>query len=122
MCPRYNWRCRRESYSRYVIIFFVCRYKSLPLKLGLEQSQIEFLSNAKNLRKIARRDLPLALSQNLSGGTTVSATSFLAGAAGIRFFATGGIGGVHRCASKSMPLSKPCKFDTNWKHSIFHRT
>lgn len=63
---------------------------------GLNQEQIEFLATEKNIRKISRRDLPVAAARKLNCATTVATTSFIAHAAGIKVFATGGIGGVHR--------------------------
>src|SRR5215204_2143811 len=63
---------------------------------GLNEIQIERLAVEKNIRKISRRDLPIAAARRLNCATTVATTSFVAHAAGIRVFATGGIGGVHR--------------------------
>jgi pseudouridine-5'-phosphate glycosidase len=56
--------------------------------------------------KLASRDLAVAVAMKASGGTTVSATCELAAAAGIRVFATGGIGGVHRGVSEHMDISQ----------------
>jgi pseudouridine-5'-phosphate glycosidase len=64
--------------------------------VGLSGDQIEHLAIAKNIRKISRRDLPIAAGKRLTCATTVATTSFIAHRAGIRVFATGGIGGVHR--------------------------
>lgn len=64
--------------------------------VGLNHSQIEFLAGGKNIRKISRRDLPIAVGQKLNCATTVATTTFVANLAGIEVFATGGIGGVHR--------------------------
>jgi pseudouridine-5'-phosphate glycosidase len=64
--------------------------------VGLEKDQIEFLATNKNIRKISRRDLPIAIAKKLNCATTVATTSFIAHKAGIKVFATGGIGGVHR--------------------------
>jgi len=66
------------------------------MRIGLTADEIEYLGTAPGMRKMSRRDLPLALAQAWSGGTTVAATMFLAHRAGIPVFATGGIGGVHR--------------------------
>jgi pseudouridine-5'-phosphate glycosidase len=68
------------------------------IAVGLSQSQLESLANRKDTRKISLRDFGIGLAGGLSGGTTVAATLFVAGMAGIRVFATGGIGGVHRNA------------------------
>ena len=64
--------------------------------VGLTAAELESLARAQGVRKCSRRDLPLVLAGKLDGATTVAATMFLAHAAGIRVFATGGIGGVHR--------------------------
>jgi pseudouridine-5'-phosphate glycosidase len=68
-----------------------------------ELTQVESRHNV--LKKIALRDIPLAVAKQWSGGTTVSATMFLAYQAGIEVFATGGIGGVHRGWQESMDIS-----------------
>ncbi len=60
---------------------------------------------ASAARKASRRDLAAIVAQGLSAGTTVAATMFLAARAGIRLFATGGIGGVHRGAERSLDIS-----------------
>ena len=64
--------------------------------VGLSAAQIESLAADQNAVKVSVRDLPLAGIRGLHGGTTVAATSILAQRAGLRVFATGGIGGVHR--------------------------
>jgi pseudouridine-5'-phosphate glycosidase len=63
---------------------------------GLEPHELEYLANADNVRKVSRRDLPLVVAQKGHGATTVAATMWIAAQAGIKVFATGGIGGVHR--------------------------
>ncbi len=65
-------------------------------QIGLNRRQIEFLASGDNISKLSRRDLPVALAKKLDGATTVATTSFFAHRAGIKIFATGGIGGVHR--------------------------
>lgn len=67
--------------------------------IGLNMNQLERLASESGLLKISTRDFGLALAQGRSGGTTVAGTIFAAWQAGIRVFATGGIGGVHRQAS-----------------------
>lgn len=62
---------------------------------GLGDEHFERLV-AKDVRKISRRDLPITIGHKLTGATTVATTAFLAHRAGIKVFATGGIGGVHR--------------------------
>lgn len=64
--------------------------------VGLNDAQIELLAKADGIRKISRRDLPIAAAKSLNCATTVATTAFIANAAGVRVFATGGIGGVHR--------------------------
>ncbi|GHE89445.1 pseudouridine-5'-phosphate glycosidase [Streptomyces griseoluteus] len=64
--------------------------------VGLDKGQLERVANEDGIRKLGHRDLPLAVATGASGATTVSATARLAALAGIRVFATGGLGGVHR--------------------------
>jgi pseudouridine-5'-phosphate glycosidase len=66
------------------------------LYAGLEPDQLERLANTDNVRKVSRRDLPIVTAQKTHGATTVAATMWVAAQAGIKVFATGGIGGVHR--------------------------
>jgi len=68
------------------------------IHVGLEEEELERLANLETVRKISLRDFGIALAGGLSGGTTVAATLFAADQVGIRVFATGGIGGVHRGA------------------------
>jgi pseudouridylate synthase len=67
--------------------------------IGLEAEELQRLAGCDDALKLSARDLPVASAQGASGGTTVAATALLASRAGIRVFATGGIGGVHRNAS-----------------------
>ncbi|MER5432818.1 pseudouridine-5'-phosphate glycosidase [Streptomyces sp. NPDC002588] len=64
--------------------------------VGLDKDQLERVANEDGIRKLGHRDLPLAVASGVSGATTVSATALLAALAGVRVFATGGLGGVHR--------------------------
>jgi pseudouridine-5'-phosphate glycosidase len=73
--------------------------------VGLEPEQLERLARADSPLKLSARDLPVAVAQHQTGGTTVAATAWLASQAGIRLFATGGIGGVHRGASTTFDES-----------------
>ena len=66
------------------------------LHVGLSQDQIRFIAEDTDIKKISVRDLPVAVAQNWNGATTVASTSWVAERAGIKVFATGGIGGVHR--------------------------
>ena len=75
------------------------------LKVGLTKKEIEFLATNDEVRKISRRDIPIAVSQKLSGSTTVASTMIIAHLAKIAVFATGGIGGVHRGAEKTLDIS-----------------
>jgi pseudouridine-5'-phosphate glycosidase len=69
------------------------------VKIGVSDAELQHLAQARNVLKLARRDLALAIAQKRDGATTVSATMYLAQRAGIRVFVTGGIGGVHRQSS-----------------------
>ncbi|MGW2614475.1 pseudouridine-5'-phosphate glycosidase [Streptomyces sp. NPDC001500] len=64
--------------------------------VGLDKRQLDRVANEDGFRKLGHRDLPLAVASGASGATTVSATALLAALAGVRVFATGGLGGVHR--------------------------
>ena len=75
------------------------------LKVGLTNAEIEFLATNDEVRKISRRDLAIAVSQKLSGSTTVASTMIISNLAKIAIFATGGIGGVHRGAEKTFDIS-----------------
>jgi pseudouridine-5'-phosphate glycosidase len=75
------------------------------LKVGLKPEEIDVLGRASNVTKVSRRDLPFMLTKKLDGGTTVAATMIIAAIAGIKVFATGGIGGVHRGAAESFDIS-----------------
>ncbi|MFD7784835.1 pseudouridine-5'-phosphate glycosidase [Streptomyces nojiriensis] len=63
---------------------------------GLDKAQLERIAGGEGVRKLGHRDLAPALATGATGATTVSATAFLAARAGLRIFATGGLGGVHR--------------------------
>lgn len=75
------------------------------LKVGLTADEIEYLGKAKNAIKTSRRDLPFIVSKKLDGATTVASTMIIAALAGIKVFATGGIGGVHRGATETFDIS-----------------
>jgi len=66
------------------------------LSVGLSEDQIRFIAEENDIKKISVRDLPIAVAQKWNGATTVASTSWIASRAGIKVFATGGIGGVHR--------------------------
>lgn len=73
--------------------------------VGLSPLEIEQLATATHVLKVSRRDLAVALATRQLGATTVAGSILCASLAGIRFFATGGIGGVHRGAQTSMDIS-----------------
>jgi len=76
------------------------------LKAGLGADEIEALGRAgPRMAKVSRRDMGLAVAAGQTGATTVAATMIIAALAGIRVFATGGIGGVHRGAAESFDIS-----------------
>ena len=72
---------------------------------GLTNEQLEYFGKAKDVMKVSIRDMPHVISKKLYGATTVAATMRIASMAGIRIFATGGIGGVHRNAGETMDIS-----------------
>ena len=75
------------------------------IKIGLTLDEITRLGTAQNVQKVSRRDLAFTLATGQPGATTVAGTMLCAHMAGIHFFATGGIGGVHRGAETSMDIS-----------------
>ena len=75
------------------------------IKVGLTQNELEFMATSKEIAKASRRDLAAIISKGLNGATTVAATMIIAEMAGIRIFATGGIGGVHRGAEQNFDVS-----------------
>lgn len=75
------------------------------LHIGLEESEIERLAQTQGAMKLSRADLAFAIAERRTGATTVAATMIAAARAGIRVFATGGIGGVHRGAEESFDIS-----------------
>ena len=75
------------------------------LKVGLTQDELELMCKGEGVAKVSRRDLPIMVAEKRTGATTVASTMILASLAGIRVFATGGIGGVHRGAEKTMDIS-----------------
>ncbi|MDD4080229.1 MAG: pseudouridine-5'-phosphate glycosidase [Eubacteriales bacterium] len=73
---------------------------------GLTEEQIQYLGKkGQGIRKASRRDLPVLIARQSDGATTVAATMIVAALAGIPVFATGGVGGVHRGAEKTMDIS-----------------
>ncbi len=83
-----------------------CAILGGKLVAGLHPGQIEQLGKAGSvIPKASRRDIPYLVSRGLHGATTVASTMIIAHLAGIRVFATGGIGGVHRGAASTMDIS-----------------
>ncbi len=76
------------------------------IKVGLSNDELDFLAKeGHKVMKTSRRDLPYIVLKKITGATTVSATMFIANMAGIKIFATGGIGGVHRGVEASFDIS-----------------
>ena len=76
------------------------------LKAGLTAEEIEYLGKkGREVTKASRRDLPVLVARKADGATTVTTTMIIAAMAGIKVFATGGIGGVHRGAETTMDIS-----------------
>lgn len=73
--------------------------------VGLDDDELARLASDDDVVKASVRDLPILAAKRLSGGTTVAATAYLAHRAGIRVFATGGLGGVHRGAPETFDES-----------------
>ena len=75
------------------------------LKVGLTSEELDLMCKAEGVGKVSRRDVAVYLATGKTGATTVATTMMIAAMAGIRVFATGGIGGVHRGAEKTMDIS-----------------
>lgn len=75
------------------------------LKVGLSHDEIDYMGKTKDIAKVSRRDIPYIISKKMDGATTVASTMIIAALAGIKVFATGGIGGVHRGAEYTMDIS-----------------
>jgi len=75
------------------------------IKVGLTRGELEFMATSKDILKASKRDLAVIVAKGLNGATTVAATMVVAERVGIRVFATGGIGGVHRGAEKTFDIS-----------------
>jgi pseudouridine-5'-phosphate glycosidase len=71
------------------------------VRIGLDDAALDAIATRDDIAKCSARDLPLAAARRASGATTVAATAHLAARAGIRLFATGGLGGVHREAHET---------------------
>lgn len=75
------------------------------IKVGLDEASLEKLGNSKGVAKVSRRDLAEIIATKRIGATTVASTMICAEMAGIKFFVTGGIGGVHRGVEDTMDIS-----------------
>ena len=75
------------------------------IRVGLDAAQLELLATSRDVAKVSRRDMAAVLASGGTGATTVAGTMIAARLAGIRIFATGGIGGVHRGAETSFDVS-----------------
>lgn len=75
--------------------------------VGLDSAQLERIATSGDVHKISRRDLPIAAARRWNGATTVASTIWIAERAGIKVFATGGIGGVHRGALPDVSADLP---------------
>ena len=77
------------------------------LTAGLNDEQLRLLAESHEVKKISTRDIPIAVANNWTGATTVASTTWIAHRAGIKVFATGGIGGVHRGALPDVSADLP---------------
>lgn len=76
------------------------------LKAGLSKDEIEYLGKTgQGVTKVSRRDIPVIVAKGMDGASTVATTMIIAAMAGIKIFATGGIGGVHRGAQQTFDIS-----------------
>ena len=79
------------------------------IKVGLDEKDLETMCRAENVGKVSRRDFAIYLAEKKTGATTVASTMMCAAMAGIKIFATGGIGGVHRGGEVTMDISADLK-------------
>jgi pseudouridine-5'-phosphate glycosidase len=90
------------------------------LIIGLNESEIEYIANPKNtVVKVSRRDFPLVLARRQHGALTVSATMMACKMTNIKFFATGGIGGVHKGAESTFDISADLREFTQSEVTVF---
>lgn len=75
------------------------------IKIGLSQEDLQRLASSDTVMKVSRRDLAVAVAERRMGATTVATTMMCAAMAGIQFFVTGGVGGVHRGYEETMDVS-----------------
>lgn len=97
--------CKRIA-ERYGAVAAVCAILKGVMHAGLTDEQIEYLGKTgPEIKKVSRRDIPAVVARGEDGATTVAGTMFIANRAGIKVFATGGIGGVHRGAQQTFDIS-----------------
>ena len=77
------------------------------LSVGLDDAQLRLLAGGNDIRKISTRDISIAVARGLNGATTVASTTWIAHRAGLKVFATGGIGGVHRGSLRDVSADLP---------------
>lgn len=75
------------------------------IKIGLDEAALDHMGRDSGIAKVSRRDMPLIIAKERDGATTVATTMLCSALAGIKFFATGGIGGVHRNGQNTMDIS-----------------
>ena len=88
------------------------------LKVGLSSEELDLMCKADGVGKVSRRDVAVYLATGMTGATTVATTMLIAELAGIRVFATGGIGGVHRGAQETMDISADLQELANTKVAV----
>ena len=88
------------------------------IKVGLSDEELEIMCKAENVGKVSRRDLPIYIATGKTGATTVTTTMIGAAMAGIKFFATGGLGGVHRDAQQTFDISADLQELANTKVAV----
>lgn len=88
------------------------------LKVGLTSEELDIMCKAENVGKVSRRDVAVYLATGKTGATTVATTMMIADMAGIKVFATGGIGGVHRGAQETMDISADLQELANTKVAV----
>jgi pseudouridine-5'-phosphate glycosidase len=75
------------------------------MKAGLSRDELYYLATAKDVKKTSRRDIATVIANKWDGDTTVATTMIISALAGIKVFATGGVGGVHRNAAETFDIS-----------------
>ena len=88
------------------------------LKAGLSKEEIDYMGKEDNIYKVSRRDIAYMVANKKDGATTVASTMIIAEMAGIKVFATGGVGGVHRGAEKTMDISADLEELSNTNVSV----